>query len=170
VYYTFAQILIMKNKNTKTVLLVIGLTMAFQSFSQQNTVSSGGVASGNGGTSAYSIGQVVYEYKSGSAGNMNEGVQQPYEIYDLGITESGLNFQLSVYPNPTSDVLNLSINNYSTEQLRLELIDNIGKLLKTSAISSKLTAIEIGSLPNAIYYINVLQEDKLVQSFKIVKN
>jgi len=70
----------------------------------------------------------------------------------LGTKENGMN-RISVYPNPTSDVIKI-------EKLKpnssLELTDNSGKLVKTiSNIQSDKTEINIKNLPSGIYYLKV---------------
>lgn len=43
-----------------------------------------GNATGTGGTSSYSIGQVVYASATGTNDSVNQGMQQPFEIFILG--------------------------------------------------------------------------------------
>ncbi len=47
---------------------------------QEALPASGNNASGSGGSSSYSVGQLVFSYKTGTTGSVTEGVQQPYEI------------------------------------------------------------------------------------------
>jgi hypothetical protein len=151
-------------------LLIIGLSNTIGANAQQNTVSSGGIASGSGGTVTYSMGQVAFISSTGSNGNVNQGVQQPYEIYSLGINESVFSFDLSVFPNPTTDVLNLTIKNFNGENLSYQLVDFNGKIIQTAVIKNELTSINLSELPMASYFINLLENNQKVQSFKIIKN
>lgn len=161
----------MRNQQLITAtLLLVGLSSTIPSFGQQNTVSSGGVASGSGGTVTYSIGQVAYSNETGTNGNVNQGVQQPYEFYSLGVNESSLNFNLSAFPNPTTDVIYLTIDNFQGEQLSYQLIDMNGKLISKQAILEKETAINMESLPSANYFINLVLNNEIVQAYKIIKN
>jgi len=151
-------------------LLIIGLSNTIGANAQQNTVSSGGISSGSGGTVTYSMGQVAFISSTGSNGNVNQGVQQPYEIYSLGINESVFSFDLSVFPNPTTDVLNLTIKNFNGENLSYQLVDFNGKIIQTAVIKNELTSINLSELPMASYFINLLENNQKVQSFKIIKN
>ncbi|MDG2279738.1 MAG: T9SS C-terminal target domain-containing protein, partial [Flavicella sp.] len=73
-------------KNKLKLTLLVSLCMSVGSiYGQESSNTSGGNAAGSGGTVAYSIGQVAYTYESGTNGNSNQGVQQPYEIYSVGI-------------------------------------------------------------------------------------
>jgi hypothetical protein len=46
----------------------------------------GGEATGSGGTTSYSVGQIVYYSNSEAGGSENQGVQQPYEFTALPVT------------------------------------------------------------------------------------
>ena len=67
------------NKNT---LALSCLFFSFTTFviAQEAPTTSGGDATGSGGSVAFSIGQVVYVTNTGSTGTEAEGVQQPYEV------------------------------------------------------------------------------------------
>ena len=159
----------MKHKKIKLSVLLLGLGITAQA--QQTTAASGGDASGSGGTVAYSIGQVVYTTNTDASGTVNQGVQQPYEIIAVGIKEPKLTISLSAFPNPTANNLTLQISEYNNEKLAYQLFDMQGKLLSNEQVNAQQTQISTASLPTGTYFINVVnQENKKVQSFKIIKN
>jgi hypothetical protein len=138
---------------------------------QESTNASGGDVIGSGGSVAYSIGQVVYTTNTGSAGSVAQGVQHAFEIFTVGIKETELNISLTAYPNPTTENLTLQISDYNNEKLAFQLYDLQGKLLTSGPVTAQQTQINTASLPAATYFINVVnQENKKVQSFKIIKN
>jgi hypothetical protein len=138
---------------------------------QQATTASGGDASGSGGTAAFSVGQVVYTANTNASGTVSQGVQQAFEIFTLSIKETELNISLKAFPNPTLNNLTLQISDYKNEKLSYQLYDIQGRLLNNGQIVAQQTNIEMTSLPTAIYFINVVnQENQKVQSFKIIKN
>lgn len=160
-----------KNKSRPIVLLTAGLLWAGFAQAQESANASGGDATGSGGTVAYSIGQVVYTTNTGSNGSVAQGVQHAYEIFTVGIKETELNISLSVFPNPTTDNLTLQISDYNNEKLSFQLFDIQGKQLSNGQIVAQQTQINMTSLPTATYFINVLsQENKTIQTFKIIKN
>jgi len=160
-----------KNKSRPILLLATGLLWAGFAQAQESVNATGGDATGSGGTAAYSIGQVVYTANTGSTGSVAQGVQHAYEIFPVGIKETTLNITLSVFPNPTSDNLILQLNDYNNEKLSYQLYDMQGKLLSNGQVTALQTRINTASLPSATYFINVVnQENKKVQSFKIIKN
>jgi hypothetical protein len=159
----------MKHIKIKLSLLLLGIGMTVQA--QQATTASGGDASGSGGTAAFSIGQVVYTANTNASGTVSQGVLQAYEIFTLGIKETELNISLKAFPNPTLNNLTLQISDYKNKKLSYQLYDIQGRLLNNGQIVAQQTNIEMTSLPTAIYFINVVnQQNQKVQSFKIVKN
>jgi hypothetical protein len=160
-----------KNKSRPILLLATGLLWAGIAQAQESTNASGGDAIGNGGTVAYSIGQVVYTSNTGSSGSVAQGIQNAYEIFNVGIEETTLNMSLIAFPNPTSENLTLQISDYNNEKLAYQLFDLQGKLLSNGQVKAQQTQINTASLQAATYFINVVnQENKMVQSFKIIKN
>jgi hypothetical protein len=69
----------MKHKKTITsvAFLLLGLGGLH---AQESPTSTGGDATGAGGSSSYSVGQVVYTTATGINGSVAQGVQQAYEI------------------------------------------------------------------------------------------
>lgn len=158
-----------KNKSRNLALLATGMLWAGLTQAQESVNASGGDASGTGGTVAYSVGQVVYTTNSDASGTVSQGVQQAFEIYSVGIKETELNISLSVFPNPTTNNLTLQVKDYNNEKLVYQLYDMQGKLIKAETITSYQTLVDMSNLPSAAYFINISQENKQVQSFKIIK-
>lgn len=160
-----------KNKSIPILLLATGLLWAGLAQAQESANASGGDATGSGGTVAYSIGQVVYTTNTGSSGSVAQGAQHAYEIFTIGIEETTLNISLITFPNPTSDNLTLQISDYNNEKLSYQLYDIQGKMLDNGQVTAQHTLINTSTLSPTIYFINVVnQENKKVQSFKIIKN
>jgi hypothetical protein len=159
-----------KNKSKLIALLGVVLLCASFSQAQESANASGGNATGNGGTVAYSVGQVVYTTNTGSTGSVAQGVQQTYVILNLGINETAMNMTLTAFPNPTAENLTLQISDYNNEKLAYQLFDMQGKLVSNGQIVAQQTFINMNSLPTATYFVYVVnQENQKVQSFKIVK-
>jgi hypothetical protein len=161
----------MKHQKTikKISLAVLLILPGSALLAQQSVHSSGGNASGTGGSSSFSIGQTVYTTNTGSNGLVAQGVQHAYEIFAVGISEISVNFSLLVFPNPTTDGISIGIGNYQNEALEFQLFDLQGKLLDQGSIDSAETLVDMQNLATASYMLNVYQNGKIIQSFKIVK-
>lgn len=156
------------NKLLILLFLIIGLT---EGQAQKAIVATGGDATGGGGSASYSVGQIAYTTATGTNGSANQGVQQPYEFYTVGLDENpGINLQLTVYPNPTPSQVTLNIGCLNPEDLVYLLYDMSGKLLNSQKIQSELTKVPMGNLPVGTYVLKVLDGKSLLRTFKIIKN
>jgi hypothetical protein len=121
---------------------------------------------------SYSIGQSVYTTNTGTGGSVSQGVQQPYEIMIVsGFGEVHvISLTASVYPNPTSDIITLKVENYTVENLGYYLYDINGALLENKRIESNKTNIVMSNLPPAVYFLKVTERNEEIKAFKIIKN
>ncbi len=158
-----------KLKLSAVILIGLGLT-GLQA--QESVTATGGNASGSGGSVSYSVGQVVYTTSTGANGSVAQGVQQPYEISVVTAIEEakGINLSVSVYPNPTTDYLTLEVKDFELSTLHFQLYDMNGKLLQSEKISGSQTSITMGNLVSATYFVKVIQSNKEIKTFKIIKN
>lgn len=155
-------------KLSAVLLLGLGLT-GLQA--QQSINATGGDASGSGGSVGYSVGQVVYTTNTGTNGSVAQGVQQPFEISVVtGLEEAkGINLSVTAYPNPTTDYLTLRIDEFEISNLSYQLYDITGKLLQNEKITGNQTSIVMSNLVPANYFVKVIQGNKEVKTFKIIK-
>ena len=157
--------------NNSLFFLAFLLTFSVNAQTSHQVLSAtGGDASGTGGSVAYSVGQIVYTTSTGTTGSVAQGVEQAYEIYSVGIKETALNISLSIFPNPTSDFLTIKVEVYNNEALSYHLIDEQGKSVLNEQITNQDTQVAMSTLASGIYFINVLQANKKIQTFKIIKN
>ena len=137
---------------------------------QQATLSAGGNATGSGGSVSYSIGQILYTTNNGTIGTVAQGVQQPYEISVLsGIDNFIIGLSISIYPNPTSDILVLSIGNFDISKMTYQLFDSRNRLIDTKKIINNPQFISMQNLAGGLYFLRVINNNKNVKTFKIVK-
>jgi hypothetical protein len=157
-----------KAKLSSILMLCIGLS----GLHAQNAIpTSGGNASGSGGSVSYSVGQVVYTTNTGTNGSSAQGVQQPYEISIVtGIEETlDISLEIMVYPNPATDYIKLNIKNYDVQNLRYQLYDINARLLQDNKIGGNETDIVISNYMSATYFLKVTDNNKVIKTFKIIK-
>jgi len=158
----------MKNKSKLTLLVSLCMS-AGSIYGQESPNATGGDATGSGGTVAYSIGQVAYTYESGTNGNSNQGVQQPFEIYTVGINEEDIAISLTAFPNPTTDILTLQFDEFTTQNASFQLADQAGKIIQEKNISNLSTSLDLSNEVSGIYYLSINSESKNIKTFKIIK-
>lgn len=150
-------------------VLVLGLCTFSPLFSQVAVNSSGGGSKTIDGSIEYSIGNVFYTSVTTNTGSITEGVQHTYDITTVGIQEQDLNISLSVFPNPTTDLLNLATC-FNTKGFSFQIIDLLGNQFEYQPIESNQTIIRMLSYNTGTYILNILSDDnKVLQSFKIIK-
>lgn len=134
---------------------------------QSGMVSSGGEATGDGSVS-FSVGQVAFVSASGDGGSVSQGVQQAYVIKEeTGIEISEI--QLTAYPNPTTDVLNLRVDG-DFQNVSYTLYNNVSSSLAKGNVNGNEAQIQMGSFVAGVYFLEVKADGKSVKRFKIVKN
>ncbi|HPY82450.1 MAG TPA: T9SS type A sorting domain-containing protein [Bacteroidales bacterium] len=161
----------MKHKivQVSTILLLgLGLTSLH---AQESVNTTGGNASGSGGSASYSVGQVVYTSNTETSGSVAQGVLQSYAIsIETAIEKTkGINLSVTAFPNPTTDFLTLEIKEFELSNLYVQLYDMNGKLLQSQKITDSQTIIAMGELIPAAYFVKVVQNNKEVKTFKIIK-
>lgn len=136
-----------------------------------SVAASGGNASGAGGSVSYSVGQTFYVTAFGTNGSVSQGVQQPYEISVItGIDDIfGIDLNFSVYPNPTSGMLTLKVENDELNDFSYELFDISGRKIRIEKLMDRETRIDMADLNSSTYILRVIKANKEVKSFKIIK-
>lgn len=139
---------------------------------QESFNATGGDTFGSGGSTSYSVGQLVYTTNTSTHGSIAQGVQQPYEISVVTAIEEALSINLSVtaYPNPTTDFLILRIAEFDISNLSYHLHNIQGKLLHSEKIPGNQTSIAMGHLDPGTYFVSVFHENQVVKTFKVIKN
>jgi hypothetical protein len=83
------------------------------------------------------------------AGDVCEAESACVEVTSL-VGVDVFDFEVSVFPNPVGDVLTVSVAQVSGT---LDLVDVLGKVYQTIAISNIETQIDMSSLPNGMYVV-----------------
>lgn len=156
----------------KHILFVLIMSSPFISFSQNSVVTAGGNGSSSGGAVSFSVGQVAFSSSTATTGDINQGVQQPIEVFELIKSEfENQTFNAILFPNPATTSVTLSINSAnSNSNLEYQLTDVTGKIIRVGKISSVETTIDVLGFPQACYYVNVITSNKVLKTFKLLKN
>jgi hypothetical protein len=151
------------------ILMLAGFPMA-ELFAQQDILSASCDATGNGGTVSWSVGEVAYSAWSNATGTLTEGVQQPYEIFNMaGIEEFESDPEFIVFPNPTTGKVTLKFFDRNLKNLYSCIYDMDGKLLHRVAVDSEEVSIPMDDFKPATYFLVILEKDQPVKTYKIIK-
>lgn len=156
------------------IFLIMLMSCSFVQAQQKQTVIpvSGGDAQGNGGSISYTIGQVVYTTDSSDQYTVAQGIQQAYEIYIVTEIQETQDILLSavIYPNPTTDILKLKVQNYPIEQLSYQLYDIDGRQILNQKLFTEESDIDVTTLVHGTYLLKLMNETKEVKVFKVLKH
>jgi hypothetical protein len=89
----------------------------------------------------------------------------------IGVEDNNLNNQIVLYPNPTSNILNIhydQISNIDLSNIRIYSIYGNEIKLYPKSISENNIEFDVSSIPQGVYFLNVSFVDK-VQRMKFVK-
>ena len=150
-------------------LLMSGFTMTIEA--QNALTTTGGNATGTGGTVSYTVGQIANSTLSGTNGAITQGVQQPYEISIATAIKNteDINLKCLIYPNPTGGITKLVFESPDFENLRIRLFDINGVLLQDKKVEGREIELSLENLSSSVYFLKVLKNNQEVKVFKIVK-
>ncbi|GAA3624956.1 T9SS type A sorting domain-containing protein [Flavivirga jejuensis] len=155
-------------KNTILVACLLFATLLIHS--QENIPASGGLSTGSGGASSYSVGQIVYTTNTGSSGAVSQGVQQAIERFSLSNPEvTTVNLSVVTYPNPTTDYVVLGISDANITDLSYVLYDLQGRAVTKDVTTQTNTQIGMQNLASGTYVLKVNQNSQELKTFKIIK-
>lgn len=163
------------------IILIVFCISAIPVFAQTYTPTALNVAGGsntiNGQEFEYSIGEMVL-VNTATASNIvvTQGVLQPTD-FETGISDQLMDDgQLSVYPNPFDDFVNVAIDLPTNGSLLLSVYNIDGKLISQKGISIRSgkdnTRLSLEHLAAGNYVLNAVFEtdnESYYQSFKILK-
>ncbi|RMA66291.1 T9SS type A sorting domain-containing protein [Ulvibacter antarcticus] len=128
---------------------------------------------GNGGEAAYSIIQsnngsyVVAGFSdSNISGDKTEDAIGLYDYWvvrldgNLGVVDNIFEPNISLYPNPTTDVLNIASDELSVSEIKI--YDSKGSLIKKLSNSNINKTIDVSKFASGIYYVQISSEEKIM--------
>jgi len=161
----------MKNRKlVATASLTVGLILPTILNAQQVIMSGGGNASGSSGSVSYTVGQVAYVNIEGINGSVVQGIQQPQISVALEIDYGAENdLSVSVFPNPTSGLIQMTVKNREGGKLVYLLYDLNGRLLRNAKVNSMNTFISMESFSGGSYLLKVISDKAASKIFTIIK-
>jgi hypothetical protein len=107
-----------------------------------------------------------WEIEGGSVQCVSDREEVVVTIGTVGIEEGDL-INAKVYPNPTSGFLNISIPSSVEGTIDLRLLDVAGNLIQTSTIVAGQNQLDVSSLANGVYLLE-MNTDKGLFSRRLI--
>ena len=99
-----------------------------------------------------------------------QGFQQPFWTRLISNSSSVIPIEITHFPNPITDNLNLSFYNYDMGELVLSIYDYSGRILmkRNISVESGKSIVDLTILPSGSFLMG-LQNDKINYYIKIIK-
>lgn len=151
----------------KRLYVLICSLICSYSFTQQSVNSSGGDVVSSQGSVSFSVGQVSTNYiENGDA--LNEGVQQPYEIFHVLSVNKSDELSWEIFPNPTEGIIYLTSKDIIDADI--EIFDESGRLILNEQLKGiQQSKIDLTSYARGVYTIKI-NKNSSIQSIRIIKN
>jgi len=93
-------------------------------------------------------------------------------LYHIGIGEQAeQNISFRVYPNPTSDKVNIVFEEIPKGKMKLQLMDLTGRLVENKEVdNSKNVSFDLFNLKNGVYILKVRSNEGWSESVKVIRN
>ena len=105
----------------------------------------------------------------GSGGTFTFSESKTFTNAALATANFDLLNTISLYPNPTKDLLNVKIPEQLGTVKQYEIINNLGQIIKTNNANNSDLAIDTSSFSNGIYFIKLNFEDTS-KTLQFIKN
>jgi hypothetical protein len=155
-----------------TLISFGGLAFAnAQSISPQVIASAGTHYTGSNAQLSWTIGEPVITTVSNGTNTITQGFHQTLLNVTSVEEQSIAGVNVTVFPNPTSDLLNINLTN-NLKDLQMDLFDMNGKLLQTRAIGAAEGNVQISmtEYARANYLLRVFSADGSVNyTYKVQK-
>ena len=163
----------MKRNTLIITSLLLGFAVNAQQIKQEVIASAGGYnkSADNSISISWTLGETIIPTFTSEDGSLilTHGFQQKLIITAVEENLEDL-VEVTIYPNPTSEMINIQFQTSPDKEILVYLLDAGGKLVKTDRIDVAMMnkTINMQDLPAGLYYLR-LTKGKLVNVYKVVK-
>jgi hypothetical protein len=153
----------------RTIILFLIVTCCSRLLAQQVVATAGSTLGNATGSISYTIGEGVAQTLTKGDKTITQGFHQTNISVSMISELEDLGFSISVFPNPTSDVLTLKLTKENVSGLQYLIFDINGKLISQKNLGSAETIVPVVQLTVGFYILKVQYGTKELRSFKIIK-
>jgi hypothetical protein len=144
-----------------------------QSLSPTVLASSGEYFSSGGITVSWTLGELAVETFDAGTVILTQGFQQPYD-FETSIKETGLDWNITTYPNPVTDFLKIRFELHEPIDLNVEILDISGRKHFIQELyditSGEIVSFNLSGFVRGVYLVRIYTPDQRVQkTYKIQK-
>ena len=151
----------------KKNLLVLLSLITTLSVSAQEVVSTQGDSYSNASANIdFTLGEVIIDTGTNGTNDLTQGFHQSNWNF-LGVEDFAHNYEATIFPNPTEDVLNIRTSTF--ENVTYTLYDAQGKLVMQDILSAEQTPIQVSQLAPGAYSLTLNNQTQNLKTFKLIK-
>ena len=148
--------------------IVLFSLLATGSVSAQEVVATQGESYSNASANIdFTLGEVIIATGTDGTNDITQGFNQTNWNF-VGVEDHALNYEATIFPNPTSDLLNIKTSTF--ENVTYSLYDAQGKLVMQDKLSAEQTPIQVSQLAPGSYSLTLNNENQNLKTFKLVKS
>ena len=140
----------------KQIFLFATFFAAFSASAQEVVSSQGETYSNANGSIDFTVGEVIINTGSNGTNDLTQGFHQTNWNF-LGVEDFAPDYQATIFPNPTQDVLNIKTSVF--ENVTYTLYDAQGKLVMQNILSAEQTPIQVSQLAPGSYSLELIFEN-----------
>lgn len=121
---------------------------------------------------SYTSAELLVRFKCTSAYGNNvfiDNIKITNQGYVTGIEENVLRQAISVSPNPTKGMIQISANDVEWKDAQVVVLDLSGKQLLRQALIAPISFVDITNLQAGLYHVQIVTDNKIV-NYKIIKD
>ena len=150
----------------KKLLLFGAIALSLQLFGQEVVSTQGDSYTNTSGSIDFTIGEVVINTETDGTNDITQGFHQT-NWHFLGVENYTPSYEATIFPNPTSEVLNIKTSKF--ENVTFTLYDAQGKLILQDILSTEQTPIQVSHLSPGSYSIVLNNGTQNLKTFKLMK-
>jgi hypothetical protein len=117
-------------------------------------------------TTSYTVNGTAANGCQGS-NTITQNVSPCTGINNLASTIQNVSFL--VYPNPTNDILNIKLDLTNESNTSIQLVNALGQVIISKNASQEISSLNVSSLTSGIYFVKLIQNGKVLDVKKVVK-
>lgn len=150
----------------KNRILFFSLLTTLSVTAQEVVSSQGETYSNSNGSIDFTVGEVIINTGSNGTNDLTQGFHQTNWNF-LGVEDFAPDVTVTIFPNPTSDVLYIKSSFY--QDISYSLFDTQGKLILKNVLCETVTQIQLNQLAPGAYSLSIHNKREQLKHFKFIK-
>ena len=150
----------------RNILVLLSLLVTGYVSAQEVVSTQGGTIFNANGSIDFTVGEVMINTFTNGTNDLTQGFQQTNWNF-VGIEDHLPSYEVTIFPNPTSDVLNIKTSEY--QNVNYTLYDGKGQLVLQNKLSAEQTVIQVSRLAPGNYSLVLNNDTQNLKTFLLIK-